>query len=129
MDSWNIDAHSHSYLTLEELLDYDWHQRRTSVGDVSENVYKEYKNKGIDSFMLERAFGGNVVLVEPNEMDEILEGERPRKEGANYRVTYKTIETYAKLAGNFFTKSIPALESLSESKKKDDVRIVFCFDN
>jgi len=43
---WNGDGHSHSYLTLKELLEYDWQQTTVLHGTVSSIVYALWIKSG-----------------------------------------------------------------------------------
>ncbi|MED1801822.1 hypothetical protein [Brevibacillus porteri] len=43
---WEEDGHNHSWLTLQELLTYDWDQTTTITGWVEKNVADKYRQTG-----------------------------------------------------------------------------------
>jgi hypothetical protein len=45
-DQWGEDGHSHSWLSLRELLDYDWEQTATIKGWVTKEQAEEYRRTG-----------------------------------------------------------------------------------
>lgn len=45
-EEWGNDGHSHSYLTLEELENFDWHQKVKMDCYVSKKDAEEYKKNG-----------------------------------------------------------------------------------
>ena len=53
-NEWNLDGHSHSFLTLEELEKYEWKKKVKMERYVTKEQKKEYDEKGIkpDSYAL-----------------------------------------------------------------------------
>lgn len=45
-DRWGDDGHSHSWLTLQELLAYDWDQTATVTGWVTKDKAEQYRRTG-----------------------------------------------------------------------------------
>lgn len=125
-DAWGIDGHSHSYLTLRELLEYDWNQVTQHTGYVSKEYYKTFKEKGKPDSWSAGVWGADVKFITNQEMDEILNGSSPDTPQTYTHVVWD--EPYYVSADNFYTKSIPMLKELSDGKP-DDIRIVFWFDN
>ena len=122
-----------SYLTLKELLDYDWKQKCSSSGYVSQEEYARtlYKGKHPTSWCGD-VMGGLTVKISEEEMRKIIEGKYPND--FNPRKAYYTkctfpAETYAEKAGFFYKQTIPTLKKLiPENGTEEDVRIVFEFD-
>jgi len=123
----NPDYHSHSWFTLKELKDYDWHQITMKRGTISLNQYKKLKENGGSPDGWSGSVGGeNVITIDENSADLFLEGKLPDLVGKNIYVDYHWAITYSDHAQHFITDTIPTLEALGEP---EDVRIVFWFDN
>ncbi len=136
--SWSDDRpylsndHSGSWLTLKELLDYNWEQVHKTIGYLSKSEYEEsiYKGKHPEAWC-GGIGGGNTVIVSEQEMIDIIEGRYPVK---SYQEYYTQCafpgRTYKEKAGKFYTETIPALKKLiPEGGTAEDVRIVFDFDS
>lgn len=102
--SWNGDGHSHSWLTLKEIEDYDWDRITVKRGFVTPEQYKVFKKNG-----------------KPDEWC-----------GGTTNPTYKQVEwkqTYRESVGDFLTKTVPNLKKILKFKDVLDLRLVFFFDN
>ncbi len=128
-EEWGEDGHSHSFFTVKELKDYDWHQVTMKRAVLSLQQYKEIKDNGTvpDCYSADVS-GGNVVKVEEHEADMILDGKLPNTLyfGKEIYVIYHWAIKYADHCQFFLNDTIPSLESLGDP---EDVRIVFFFDN
>ena len=126
------DEHSASYLTLQELLDYDWDQGHKTIGYLTQSEYASsiYKGKHPESWC-GGVGGGNVVKVSEQEMIDIIEGRyRVNPDKEYYTQCVFPSRTYKEKAGSFYTDTIPALKKLiPEGGTPSDVRIVFDFDS
>lgn len=126
------DEHSGSYLTLKELLAYDWTQGHCTQGYLSKEEYASSIYRGEHPNSWCGGVGGKgVVHVSEETMRKIIEGTYPVKPDEQYYVfcTFPS-ETYAKKAGEFYDLTIPALKTLiPEGGTEEDVRIVFDFDS
>lgn len=135
-DDWfsveNVDGHSASYFNLQELESFDWLQTFCRCGFITETQYVELKNEGKNPDNWCGDIGGDgIIKLSNEEMDDLINGIYPRNEGKQYytRATFNPI-TYAECCGRFLTETIPALIALiPENGTKEDVRIVFNFDN
>lgn len=127
-DHWDGDGHSHSYLTVKELMDYDWNQQTVQRGLVSEKQYEVYKEKGIPDTYSGDVWGQNIVHISNEQMDGLLEGTFEREDGKDYYTRVSWGESYIEAVGEFYTKTIPTLKELA-GDHLEDVRIVFWFDN
>jgi hypothetical protein len=150
-ESWGCDAHSASYHTLQQLLDFNWDQVTTHSGWVCEREYRTFKEKGRPHSWSGGVGGGMVVHVSNEEMDRLIAGEMAREEGKQYYTLVKWDETYRESASHFIEVSIPKLQALLQPQQlavasngdvlsqyisiqesrisPEDVRIVFWFDN
>lgn len=137
---WGRDGHSHSWLTLRELQEYDWNQAKVHVGIVDVAEYATFKAKGAPTSWSGGVHGPNVKEVSNKEMDDIFRklqsGEMTIDPDSNEfqlliggihyitRITWP--ETYRESAGYFYTHHLPLLASFGDP---DSVRLVFWFDN
>lgn len=125
--------HSASYLTLKELLDYDWlSQSHSSFGYVTEEDYKYCIKRGLlPPSWCGGVSGYGIERVSASEMEAILLDPSLRNPSVRYYVgCHFPAESYADAAGSFYTSTIPILKSLiPEGGTPEDVRIVFDFDS
>lgn len=121
-------GHSHSYFTLKELKEYDWNKTATISGWVDETRYKEWKLGIPPTEYCESIWGKIYQTVSNQEMDFIIDGINPRKEGIKYFTQVKWDKSYRDGFKGFYDKVIPKLQSLSDGDD-ENVRIVFWFDN
>ena len=130
-EEWAGDGHSHSYHTLQDLLDYDWKQETKHRGWVDEKTYKNFKETGNPYPHSREVSGMNVVHLTNKQMDDLIAGKVLRQEGKRYYTQIEWKETYEESAGNFVSETIPALQTIAEEHgvSNDEVRIVFWFDS
>lgn len=151
-EDWGPDGHSHSWLTLKELLEYDWGQVTKHRGWVSQPVYtlwlKDGK-RGEPRSYSGHVSGPDIEHISVEEMEKkIEEGSKDmtpdiekimdtgldlgailnKKPGQKtYYCTPEWEETYEESAGSFISKTIPKLRELDPNP--ENVRICFWFDN
>lgn len=151
---WGSDGHSHSWLTVAELLAFDWTQfsKHRGVVDAAEFVrwcgYRRERGLGPESYcggvsgrsvqnisveeMEQRIAAIKQPFIDRNSYGWIEEFEAAViKELADHSrehfyCSVEWNETYYRSAANFWSECIPKLLRLG---KPDDVRIVFWFDN
>lgn len=123
-DSWGVDGHSHSWLTLKELKEYAWGQTTEHQGYVSVGEYIVFKQRGKPYSWCGSVGGRNTRTLTNDQMEDLIQS-RERKD-CYYYTLVKWTELYSVSCDNFLTQTIPALESLGPP---DRVRIVFWFDN
>jgi len=117
------DGHSHSWLAVQELLDYDWHGQTTvQYGTISKDQYKVFAATGnLPSSYYGYVSGGGVRTVDASEILATPD------DGIAYFTVVEWSETYAEAVGKFIIEDwIPALESLGNPEQ---TRIIFWFDN
>lgn len=150
LESYGPDGHSHSYLTLKELLDFDWTQTTGHMGVVSADVYydwwKRLGKKGFPATWAGGIHGRNVRNVSNSRMETLFEdGTIPipsKTPGqltpelmveSKYITTVQWTETYKESASNLWREhgTIPLLQRYAEKKglKPEHLRICFFFDN
>lgn len=143
-DDYGRDGHSHSHMTVRDLMDFDWTQTTTLQGWVDAPTWAKWSRYDRHHDAGPRSYcggisGQNVKHVTPEEMDELLlpvasiyTSER-EKFAENIKDTYALASwhvTYADAVGSFFTRTLPKLLALAGGTSGiDDVRIVFFFDN
>lgn len=134
-DKWGEYGHSHSWLLLSELLNYDWGQITMLSGYVSLEEYKRLRKEGgFPKSWCGDVYSPNLVKLDEKEADLLLDNPKlinvfTNTEEKNYQVLYSWSVLYKDCVSDFLTETIPQLEILSRSTFKDDVRIVFWFDN
>lgn len=147
--------HSYSWLTLAELLAYDWSQETNRRGWVTAEVYadvlrmREWDRYESPKESCGGISGPNIDHVSAQEMERKLtaidtEAKAEAKEVGDYwsirktkmarlERTYAVLQwpvVYAEAAGTFYTRTIPRLIKLStEVGGPENVRIVFGFDS
>lgn len=129
-DNWGCDGHSHSFLTLKELLDYNWNQTTQKQGYLSLREYKEVLNtkKNPESWCGDIS-GINIIKIDTDEADLFIKKELDKCRSYDKKeiyVLYKWNILYKEYCGDFLNISLPALQDLGNP---EEVRIVFWFDN
>lgn len=122
-ESWGVDGHSHSYLTLKELEAYDWDQVTWLQGVINANEYLVFKKEGRPRGWSGGVFGANVRNISQEQMEAEI------KAGTADCNTYCSVEwrvTYRECAQHFIEDMFPKMRALG---KPENVRIVFWFDN
>lgn len=131
-ENWGCDGHSHSWLTVAELLAYDWTQVVEKRGYVNAAEYSDWirwrrqRGEGPESYCGGVGGGATKIISEP-EMAELVNVAANDKElpfSTYCKVSW--IESYHSLTRHFWWSCIPKLLALG---KPEDVRIVFWFDN
>jgi hypothetical protein len=136
-DEWGCDGHSHSYLTLAELIEYDWKRTTIRRGFVSLAEYKIFKENGRPNRWNGGISGQMVKIIENKEAEGlinagILEMFEKIDRSLSWNLLphyYTSVEWeagYIESAKTFYNETMPALGLLGEP---DTVRIVFWFDN
>ena len=132
-NEWYLsNDHSASFLTLKELLEYDWSRIHRTIGVVSLEEYKETLYKGKHPREWCGGVGGaNTVMISEEEAKAMIEGKIPTLPDKNYYLQcWFPGRTYADKAGSFYSETLPILKTLiPEGGTEEDVRIVFDFDS
>ncbi len=135
-DSYGGDGHSHSHMTVQELLDYDWTQIMRKRGFVSKKEFARFRLKGRP----ESWCGGTSADIIGNEaMDALIladcDGDRltwgdfhkmPNEDFASPQTQITWDIPYYEQARDFLAETMPKLWRIG---KPHEVRIVIWFDN
>jgi len=140
-DEYGCDGHSHSWQTVEELLQYDWTQTTTKRGVVGKREFLRWHLRGKPESWSGSIGGGDIQNVTNDEMFALLKAEFGADtltwrhfhdapdtgfvfEGPVTQVEWK--QSYAETAQHFLWDTMPKLWKIG---KPDEVRIVYWFDN
>ncbi len=140
-DRWDGDGHSHSWLTIAELLAYDWTQTTKLRGYVSATEYYAWNRwrrgngDGPEGYCGDIG-GSRIEKVSEEELRRRIEavtgGDWNRQEDkvkeslAHVYCQVEWEQPYFKPAREFLAETMPRLRRLGQP---EDVRIVFFFDN
>jgi len=149
-DSWGADGHSHSFLTVAELLAYDWTQVTSHEGMVPFSEFLNWSHwprhhgECPDSYS-SGVSGRDVKIIEMEAGDKLIEElgdvrkmampdfEKTKEQEAEFMnrhhgtyVLCKWSQPYYKSCRNFLSDTLPRLWRLG---RPEDVRITFWFDN
>jgi len=129
-EEWGGDGHSHSYLTLKELKEYDLDQCTFKVGVVGLDEFLEYEKTGINptSFCGWTA-GNDIIVIQPDEVKSLK-----KIDGKKYSVQMRWPVTYRERVEHGYNQILEGLERIKSHRRhgvesEEDIRIVFWFDN
>lgn len=128
---WELDGHSHSYLTVAELQNFDWEGKTTKHrGYLSQKSYRLYKKTGEIAYVSADVGGDCIRKVSNGSMDDILSHVLKKEKGAEYYTQIEWEETYKESCAYFVDKQLPELVKLAQdcNCSTDDIRLVFFFD-
>lgn len=135
-DRWDCDGHSHTHMTVQELMEYDWTRTMTKRGFVSKKEFARFKLSGRPESW---CGGTSADKISNDEMMELIlrdcDGDKltwrdfHKMEGGmftspNTQITWYV--PYYEQASEFLSETMPKLWRLG---KPDEVRIVIWFDN
>lgn len=135
-DQWDIDGHTHSWLTYGELKSFDWSQGLELDNEVGPKVYQYWLKTGDVKILSYAAAGLDAGLISNGQMKKWIERNLPDLDDSPEKPD--TWELHAKLKTKVtwfepwssvceeFTKF---LEYLDTFENPEDLRIVFWFDN
>lgn len=141
-DRWDSDGHSHSYLTVAEIMAFDWTQTTRKSGWVNALTFHKWVRwargrgegpAGWSGFVA----GGNVEHVSADEMERriksITDGAHFEEQEARIKAQlgnlYCEVEwaiPYYEAGGKLLGETLPRLWRLGDPS---EVRLVFWFDN
>ena len=128
-DYIDADGHSHSWVTLQELLDYDWDGLILhDEGTVNKTEFLRYKIDGYPYIWSISVGDDDVVCITNEQMGQICLGIYGLLDkNKNYCTKIKWDQSYRDAVGPPYLKDI--LDKLAEYGEPDEVRLVFWFDN
>lgn len=119
-----------SYLTLAEIMDYNWDATISHVGKISEKAYVNWKKNGTVPARWDRHITGeDKKIITPFVMNGILDGSILRDEGIKYYVAVEyEPKSYKEYCNFFCSTSLPLLLQLvPKGGSYEDVRVVYTF--
>lgn len=150
-EDWGGDAHSASYLSAKELLDYDWTQETSLRGQVEMKEYRNWSEFGKRYGKSPESYCGScegpgvrhISMAEADQMLKPLNQElsqvrreshskylaKLKEQEASYEsvfVSSQWTQKYYQCTTKFLSETMPRLWRLGSP---DKVRIVFWFDN
>ncbi|EGB9983127.1 hypothetical protein ABFW39_002842 [Listeria monocytogenes] len=132
VEDWGTDGHSHSFLNLDELQNFDWHgQKNKHRGFLSQEDYAEYKRTGEIFGCATDIIGFYIRKISNKEMEAIINNKVIPDTKLSYYTPVEWEESYYESTAGFVDNVIPALEKIATdcSCTNEEVRIVFFFDN
>lgn len=137
VEHWEYDGHSRSWLTLQEILSYDWTKKIYNVEYTNDFSslnwfwYDKISNK-YAKFTGENKYKHDAYIVS-EEHYKIFKKDLEKLKGnftlsEKHVIKYTDSCSYSERVGTFFTGVIP--DMIKESGGDfNSVRMVFCFDN
>ncbi len=127
-EAYGSDGHSHSFLTVAEIMAFDWTQTSTIEGELDGETFEKWerwgRNQGENpATWCGSTSGPRIKHVSEDEMRQLI------KAGADLTNTYTRCrweQKYYQCAKAFLSETMPKLWRLG---KPEDVRAVFFFDN
>ncbi len=126
----DLGDHSFSWLTVKELLAYDWGRRTRNYGVIPLDAYPAWRDaprRAPDGYS-HHVEGSGVLVLDEYHADALLANPTKKKAGVEYFVRVWWEQTYGEDAGWFYSKVLPELAKI-DPEHPDDVRIVFGFDS
>lgn len=139
-EDWGGDAHSATWYSLKELLDWNWDQPSGHVsGIVSLEQFKKYlvTKEPPDSYC-QGVGGPNIVVADATWLaEQILHEESAKekglflKDGVTYYARIRWGRTYRDMAYTQFLDVLQELKGIADTEKLpyEDMRMVMWFDN
>lgn len=126
---WLEDYHTPSWLTLAEILDFDWDQVAIHTGVMSMNEYIHFTETGKAEGYCASVGGQNVRIISNALADTYITDPDLFNPAYHYYTEVHWEESYRESAGNFLTETVPELEKIRAKDNVVDLRIVFGFDS
>lgn len=132
-ERWSTDGHSHSYLSLAELLAYKPSERRTvKAGLIAAPVYIEWQKRRLtdqDAFPESWCGGTSAKTISEAAWKALSQNERDTAKELYIECRWGA--TYERTTESFWKTYVPRLIELRDEYQLSDtdVRMVFWFDN
>jgi hypothetical protein len=124
VDKWRGDGHSHSYFTIDEILDYNWTKKTQKRGWVNYVEYMNFKEKGEPNNWCSEIRGPEIKKVSNDEMFELIQR----------NLINNNYFTYIQWEVEYWENCKEFLETVRDLPKvlnttPENIRLVFFFDN
>ena len=134
-DRWDCDGHSHSWLTLREILEYDYSQETTHQGVIPFEVFKDFDERrtrwgGDRADYMEppswsgSVFGGGTFTIPDTEARRLIASGSVATDTSRIHVRTTWKRKYLDDMQRFLVNLLAYIKY-----GLDDVRLVFWFDN
>lgn len=121
-EQWDSDGHSHSYITKDEFLNYDFYRITKFHGILSNVSFKSYLRTGtVDSYS--SMVGGSLVKIHNKDQMQILVDS-----GNDTDKDYCRMDWTECLADNI-SAGLTVLKLIFENTDNYEYRMIFWFDN
>lgn len=124
-DNYGIDGHSHQWLDLDEVLNYDWEQVVRHKGVVGEAGFKEWISFGYPKSWSGGVGGHGVEHVSVTDMALIVSCQKARQEGKAYFTKVEWDTPYSWSCKDF----VDRMKEVKKAVGDAPCRLVFWFDN
>lgn len=128
---WGEDGHSHSFVTVQEILDFDFDQVAKMKGFVDEENYRKFVEEGKPERWCGYVGGGSIEIVSNDEMyDLVFNKHVPYDERYYTQVEWNV--TYRDCCKFLLDNIIPEVMEVTKDMVNGDwnkVRFVFFFDS
>lgn len=123
-----LGDHSYSWLTHDELHNFNWDQTGTMEGLVKSDQFLVWKSTGKPEAYCQGAMGGNILIVSNDEMEEAI---RTNDKSKEFYTWVKWVKKYCEIVGWETYWQYYDLKTLIDYDCNDieDIRIVFGFDS
>lgn len=112
IEAWGSDGHSHSYLTLEELLSFNWNEKIETE--------ETFRSKDFDEF------------IKTMSSDDIVEHEVMTLDGSDLKIhKVRYLVPYKDIVPDFMETIVKMNSHINQKfhESTGDIRLVFFFDN
>lgn len=130
-EEWGVDGHSHSYLTVKEILDYDWNQTYETTARMGLDEYTKYFNAGKKDPAKYTTYKlrPNEFLISESEMEKVMNSKEEMLKAALDNKDPHCVIQYDEKYSVACKKLLIILDEIVEMGNPEDMRFVFWFDN
>lgn len=122
-DEWDSDGHSHSWLSLQEILDFNWDQVTEKQGYLTDEEYAKWDKKSTPESWCGFSAGRDIISLDEKDYLAL-----PKKQpGKTYSILVNWVVSYREGVGESWWQMVDRLKKYRE--QFEDVRLVFWFDN
>lgn len=119
--------HSPTWLTLDEIISFNWDLVVVKTGVVNKEEYKVFKETGAPTEWCGGVSGGNVEHISNSLMDIYLENGFPES-SKDYYTSISWTKKYREIVGYFIDDIVPFIQKCC-NVPPEDIRLVMHFDS
>lgn len=132
-EEYGCDGHSHSWVTVREIIDYDEKQLIINYGILPLAQYQQALETGgvVHDWGTSWNSANNGFVVKKEEVDTKVKQVQITLEHPTKDICVETVwkEEVGKWCGQFFKRTLDQLKARCTDPSMEDVRLVFWFDN